>query len=43
MKAGGFDPGLKAACLEEQAQWTEEKIKEKALTPDKGPVGNFDN
>jgi fructose-bisphosphate aldolase class II len=45
MKAGGFDPGLKAARLEDPAQWTEEKIKEKAkaLTPDKGPAGNFDD
>jgi hypothetical protein len=42
MKAGGFDSDLKAARLEDQAQWTEEKIKAKALTPDKGPAGNFD-
>ncbi|MDR2368057.1 MAG: class II fructose-bisphosphate aldolase [Deltaproteobacteria bacterium] len=45
MKANGYDPGPKASRLEDPANWTEGKIKEKAkaLTPDKGPAGNYDD
>jgi fructose/tagatose bisphosphate aldolase len=45
MKVKGFDPGCKAKRIEDPAEWTEEKIRKKAqaLTPDKGPAGNFDD
>ncbi|MDR0622514.1 MAG: class II fructose-bisphosphate aldolase [Deltaproteobacteria bacterium] len=45
MKANGYDPGPKAGRLEDPANWTEAKIKEKAkgLSGDKGPAGNFDD
>jgi hypothetical protein len=45
MKAGGCDPGPKASRLEDPANWTEAKIKEKAaaINTDKGPAGNFDD
>jgi fructose-bisphosphate aldolase class II len=45
LKAKGYDPGFKATRIEDPSQWTEEKIKEKAkaLNPDKGPKGNFDD
>jgi fructose-bisphosphate aldolase class II len=44
-KAGGYDPGPKAAKIEDAAQWTEAKIREKAasVTANKGPAGNFDD
>ncbi|MDY0163015.1 class II fructose-bisphosphate aldolase [Desulfobotulus sp.] len=39
-----YDPGPKAQRMEDPAQWTREKIMEKAalLNPDKGPEGDFD-
>jgi fructose/tagatose bisphosphate aldolase len=45
MKVKGFDPGIKAKRIEDPAEWTEAKIREKAkaLSPDKGPAGNFDD
>ncbi|RJX35883.1 MAG: ketose-bisphosphate aldolase [Desulfarculus sp.] len=45
LKAGGYDLGPKASRIEDPAQWTPEKIKEKAaqLTSDKGPQGNFED
>jgi fructose-bisphosphate aldolase class II len=45
LKAKGCDPGEKAARIEDPAEWTEARIKEKAkaLNPDKGPKGNFDD
>ncbi|MDR1295957.1 MAG: class II fructose-bisphosphate aldolase [Deltaproteobacteria bacterium] len=45
MKANGYDPGPKAARLEDPALWTDAKIKERAskLNTDKGPAGNFDD
>jgi len=43
--AGGFEPGPQIGRLEDPAQWTPEKIVERgsALTPRKGPKGNFDD
>ena len=45
LKAGSFDVGSKAARIEESAEWTEEKIMEKAklINSDKGPAGQFDD
>jgi fructose/tagatose bisphosphate aldolase len=45
MKVKGYDPGVKAKRIEDPAEWTEEKIRKKAvaLMPDKGPAGNFDD
>jgi len=45
MKAGGYDLGQKASRLEDPAEWTAEKITQKAaaLNSDKGPEGNFDD
>jgi fructose-bisphosphate aldolase class II len=45
LKAGSYDIGPKGARIEDPASWTEEKIrsKGKALAPDKGPKGNFDD
>ncbi|MDR3155327.1 MAG: class II fructose-bisphosphate aldolase [Deltaproteobacteria bacterium] len=45
LKVKGFDPGFKAKRIEDPAEWTEAKIREKAkaLVPDKGPAGNFDD
>lgn len=45
MKAGGYDMGQKAARIEDPAEWTPEKIVQKAaaLSGDKGPEGNFDD
>jgi fructose-bisphosphate aldolase, class II len=45
LKAGSFDVGPKAERIEDPAQWTETKIKEKAakLKGDKGPAGNFED
>ena len=45
LKAGSFDVGPKAGRIEDPAQWTEAKIKEKAakLKGDKGPTGNFED
>ncbi|MDR3204774.1 MAG: class II fructose-bisphosphate aldolase [Deltaproteobacteria bacterium] len=45
LKAASYDPGPKAPRVEDPADWTEAKIKEKAasLTTDKGPAGNYDD
>jgi fructose/tagatose bisphosphate aldolase len=45
MEAKSYDPGLKAKRIEDPAEWTKEKILQKAqaLTPDKGPKGNYDD
>jgi hypothetical protein len=43
--AGSFDPGPKAARIEDPADWTPEKIREKAkpLAKKEGPAGDFDD
>lgn len=43
--ANSYDLGPKTEKIENQAEWTEEKIKAKALTlgSDKGPEGDFDD
>lgn len=45
LRAGSHDVLPKVGRMEDPAQWTEEKIKEKArrLRGDKGPEGNFDD
>ncbi len=45
LKKGSYDPGPKVDRLEDPAEWTAEKIIEKAklLDSDKGPAGNFDD
>ncbi len=45
LKAGSHTPGPKARRIEKAADWTPEKIKERAaaLQPEKGPQGNFDD
>jgi len=45
LKTGSYSPRPKARRIEKAADWTPEKIKEKAagLQPDKGPQGNFDD
>ena len=45
LAAGSHDPGPKAQRLEDPAEWTKDKIKEKAsaLDSDKGPAGDFDD
>jgi len=45
LKAGSFDLGPKGKRIETPADWTPEKIKERALklAGDKGPGGNFDD
>jgi fructose-bisphosphate aldolase, class II len=45
IKAGSYDLGPKTERIEDQAQWTPEKIKARAaaLDGDKGPAGNFDD
>jgi fructose-bisphosphate aldolase, class II len=45
LKAGGFDPGPKAQRVEDPAQWTREKIVERARAIDsnKGAEGNFED
>lgn len=44
-KALSHDPGPKASRIESPAEWTKEKIIQKAalLSTDKGPDGNFDD
>jgi fructose-bisphosphate aldolase, class II len=44
-QAKSFEAGAKAKRLENPAEWTPEKIKEKAamITGDKGATGNFDD
>jgi len=45
LEAGSYDLGPKVGRIEDPAEWTEAKIKEKAakLGPDKGPGGDFDD
>jgi len=45
LKAGSYDLGPKAERIEQPAEWTEAKIKERAsrMKEDKGPKGNFDD
>ena len=45
LNAGSYDLGSKAERIESTAEWTKEKIIEKAksLVSDKGPEGNFDD
>lgn len=45
LRAGSYDVGPKAGRIEDPAEWTEEKIKERAarIGSDKGPKGNFDD
>jgi len=45
IESGSYDPGAKAGRLEDPAQWTPEKIKERAaaIESDKGPEGDFDD
>lgn len=45
LEAGSCDPGPKASRIEDPAQWTEEKIREKAreIDSDKGPAGDFED
>ena len=45
LKAGSYDLGPKGSQIENKADWTPEKIAERAkkLAGDKGPGGNFDD
>jgi fructose-bisphosphate aldolase class II len=45
IQAGSHDMGVKAGCLEQPEEWTEEKIRQRAahLGGDKGPQGNFED
>ena len=45
LDAGSFDLGTKGNRIEDPAEWTKEKIHERAslLDPDKGPSGDFDD
>jgi len=45
IEAGGCNPGPKASRIEDPADWTEDKIRERAtaLDGDKGPEGDFDD
>jgi len=45
LKAGSHDVGPKGSLLESPADWTRERIIERAksLTGDKGPGGNFED
>ncbi len=45
LAAGGYDPGPKAEKIEDPAQWTHDKIVERAksIDSDKGPEGDFDD
>ena len=45
LAAGSYDLGPKGSPLEDEAEWTEAKIVEKAkhLSADKGPQGNFED
>ncbi len=45
LKTGSYDPGPKAARIENLAEWTPEKIAKKSVTllTDKGPEGNYDD
>ena len=45
LEVGTFDPGPKAHRIEDPAEWTSEKIVQKAalITSDKGPEGDFED
>ena len=45
LAAGSYDLGPKVGRIEDPADWTEEKIVERAKTldTDKGAAGNFDD
>ncbi len=45
LEAGSYDLGPKVGRIEDPAEWTEDKIREraKALNSDKGPAGDFDD
>ncbi|MDY7035575.1 MAG: class II fructose-bisphosphate aldolase [Thermodesulfobacteriota bacterium] len=45
LDAGSYDLGPKGSRIEDPADWTESKIKERAskISGDKGPVGDFDD
>ena len=45
LEAGSYDLGSKSGRTESPEDWTEEKIRERALTldTDKGPAGDFDD
>ncbi len=45
IQAGGYDLGPKASRIEDPAEWTEDKIRERAAILDakKGPKGDFDD
>lgn len=45
LRAGSYDLGPKAERIEDPAEWTEAKIKERAsrMKGDKGPKGDFDD
>jgi fructose-bisphosphate aldolase, class II len=45
LKTGSYDLGPKVSRIEDPAEWTEEKIREKgkSLEGDKGPTGNFED
>ncbi len=45
LSAGSYDPGPKAERIEDPAEWTSEKIIERAalIDSDKGPEGDFDD
>ncbi len=45
LSAGSYDPGPKAERIEDPAEWTSEKIIERAamIDSDKGPDGDFDD
>ncbi len=45
LQAGSFDPGSRATRIEDPAEWTREKIIERAkgISSDKGEAGDFDD
>ncbi|MCD6261901.1 MAG: class II fructose-bisphosphate aldolase [Deltaproteobacteria bacterium] len=45
LEAGSYDLGAKAECIEDPAEWTPEKIRERAskINIEKGSSGNFDD
>ncbi len=45
LEAGSHDLGPKSGRIEDAADWTPEKIRERATTlhPEKGPKGNFED
>ena len=45
VESGSYDLGPKTARIEDPAEWTKEKIRERAagLNTDKGPAGDFDD